>query len=167
MASLAKAFNLLAIHCETKLILTRIAYCVTGQNAVGNTHANTPLQYFWIGLGGFLGANARYLIQQWAASVWGADFPYGTMMANVSGSLLIAFFLTVAAERLPTSPEVRLFVAVGFLGGFTTFSSFSLETYRLLMQRGWLMASLNFFGNTVLGFVGVLLGVLLARLSTE
>jgi CrcB protein len=121
------------------------------------------VQYLWIGLGGFLGANARYLVQQWAAQQWGADFPYGTMLANVSGSFIIAFFLTLATGRLAVSPEWRRFVAVGFLGGFTTFSSFSLETFRLVEQSGWGAAGLNFAGNTVLGLVGVLLGVFLAR----
>jgi len=79
------------------------------------------LQYLWIGLGGFAGANARYLLQQWAAARWGADFPYGTMLANVSGSFIIAFFLTLATGRLIGSPEMRLLVAVGFLGGLPPF----------------------------------------------
>jgi CrcB protein len=122
------------------------------------------LQYLWIGLGGFIGVNARYLIQLWAASHWGADFPYGTMLANVGGSFLIAFFLTLATGRLPVAPQVRLFVAVGFLGGFTTFSSFSYETLRLVEQDGWWMGTLNFVGNTALGLAGALLGIFLARL---
>ncbi len=120
------------------------------------------MQYLWIGLGGFAGANARYLLQQWAAARWGADFPYGTMLANVSGSFIIAFFLTLATGRLIISPEMRLLVAVGFLGGFTTFSSFSLETFKLFEQSGWSAATLNFAGNTVLGLLGALAGVLLA-----
>jgi CrcB protein len=122
------------------------------------------MQYLWIGLGGFLGANARYLLQQWAAGRWGADFPYGTLLANISGSLVIGFFLTLATGRLAVSPELRLFVTVGFLGGFTTFSSFSLETFRLFEQSGWQLAGLNFLGNTVLGLLGVVLGIFLARL---
>ncbi len=120
------------------------------------------MQYLWIGLGGFAGANARYLLQQWAAARWGADFPYGTMLANVSGSFIIAFFLTLATGRLIISPEMRLLVAVGFLGGFTTFSSFSLETFKLFEQSGWSAATLNFAGNTVLGLLGALAGVALA-----
>jgi CrcB protein len=122
------------------------------------------MQYFWIGLGGLLGANARYILQQWAAGRWGADFPYGTLLANVSGSFVLAFFMTLATGRLPVSPELRLFVAVGFLGGFTTFSSFSLETLRLMEQGGWWPAGLNFLGNTVLGLGAALLGIFLARL---
>lgn len=121
------------------------------------------MQIIWIGLGGFLGANARYFVQQWLASLLGPHFPYGTLLANVSGSFLIALFLTLATERLAISPEMRLFVAVGFLGGFTTFSSFSLETFYLGSQNGLLMAGIYFLGNTVLGLVGVVLGVMLAQ----
>ena len=121
------------------------------------------LNYIWIGLGGFMGANARYLVQQWAISRWGLNFPYGTMLANVSGSFVIAFFLTLATGQ-PTVPnEARLFVVVGFLGGFTTFSSFSFETFRLIEQGNWRGAGLNFIGNTALGLVGVVLGVVLAN----
>lgn len=125
------------------------------------------LQYLWIGLGGFVGANARYLLQQWAANRWGANFPYGTLLANVSGSFIIAFFLTLATERLAISPETRLFVAVGFLGGFTTFSSFSFETFRLIEQSGWRAAGLNFASNTILGLLGVLVGIFLAHLIQQ
>jgi CrcB protein len=122
------------------------------------------MHYLWVGLGGFLGANARYLLQQWAFDRWGGDFPFGTMLANVSGSFVLAFFLTLATGRLALSPEIRLFVAVGFLGGFTTFSSFSLETFRLVEQNGWGAATLNFLGNTVLGLGGVVGGIMLAQL---
>ena len=121
------------------------------------------MQIIWIGLGGFLGANARYFVQQWFASWLGPHFPYGTLLANVSGSFLIALFLTLATERLAISPEMRLFVAVGFLGGFTTFSSFSLETFYLSSQNGLIMASIYFLGNTALGLIGVVLGVMLAQ----
>lgn len=122
------------------------------------------LQYLWIGLGGFFGANARYITQQWAANIWGSGFPYGTMVANVTGSFIIAFFLTLASGRLPISPEMRLLVAVGFLGGFTTFSSFSFETFKLFEQSGWQAASINFVGNTTLGLLGVVAGIYLARM---
>ena len=118
----------------------------------------------WIGLGGFLGANARYWLALWLAERWGAAFPYGTLLANGGGSFLIAFFLTLAGGRLPVSPETRLFMAIGFLGGFTTFSSFSYETFQLLLQGdGWL-SLLNVASNLLFGLVGVWLGVFLARL---
>ncbi len=121
------------------------------------------LQYFLIGLGGFIGANTRYLLQQWAANQWAADFPYGTMLINVSGSFVIGFFLTLATGRLNISPELRLLVATGFLGGYTTFSSFSYETFRLVEQSGWWTAGINFAGNAGLGLVAVVLGIFLAR----
>ncbi len=121
------------------------------------------MQFLWIGLGGFLGANARYLVQRGFAVWLGAGFPYGTLVANVSGSFIIALFMTLATGRAAVSPEVRLFVAVGFLGGFTTFSSFSLETFTLFNQAGWWPATLYFAGNTVLGLLGVVLGVALAQ----
>ena len=121
------------------------------------------MQYLWIGLGGFLGANARYLVQQWAASQWGAMFPYGTMIANVAGSFIIALFLTLVARGLAISPHVVLFIATGFLGGFTTFSSFSMDLFLLFERGGWQPAAINFLGNTILGILGVLLGVGLGR----
>lgn len=121
------------------------------------------LQYLLIGLGGFIGANTRYILQQWAAGQWGADFPYGTMIINVSGSFIIGFFLTLATERLTISPELRLFVATGFLGGYTTFSSFSYETLRLVELSGWGAALLNFTGNTGLGLAAAVLGMFMAR----
>ena len=122
------------------------------------------MQLLWVGLGGFLGANSRYLVTQWAAERWGVDFPYGTLIVNVSGSFLIAFFLTLATGRLAISTEVRLFVAVGFLGGFTTFSSFSYETLQLARDGAAWAAGLNMLGETVLALIGVILGMMLAQL---
>jgi CrcB protein len=121
------------------------------------------MQVLWIGLGGFLGANARYLVQVWLAGLMGAYFPFGTLAANVSGSFAIAFFLTLATGRLSIPTEITLFVATGFLGGFTTFSSFSLETFMLGTQNGLLVAATYFLGNTVFGLVAVILGVVLAN----
>ena len=119
--------------------------------------------YLWIGLGGFLGANTRYLVQTWAINHWGPDFPYGTMIANVVGSFLIALFATLVAERFTISQASRLFVVTGFLGGYTTFSSFGYETWRLFILEGWWPAGLNFLGNIILGAVGILLGAIVAH----
>ena len=121
------------------------------------------MQFLWIGLGGFLGANARYMITLWAAGRWGTSFPYGTLIANVAGCFLIGFFITLATEWLNIPTEVRLFVAVGFLGGFTTFSSFGFETVSLVEQSRWWAAALNLFANVVLGLTGVIIGIYLAR----
>ena len=120
------------------------------------------MNFLWIGVGGFLGANSRYLVVLWAARVWGADFPHGTLLVNVVGSFILALFLTLTTGKLTVSPEVRLLVAVGFLGSFTTFSSFSYEWYQLVAQGRWLAAGLDFFGNTVLGLIGVIAGMAVA-----
>jgi fluoride exporter len=117
----------------------------------------------WIGAGAFLGANLRYLLQTWTANRWGADFPYGTLIINVTGSLILGFFITLVTQRLAVSPEWRLFVAVGLLGGFTTFSSFSVEALNLMQTGRWLPAALYMAGNVGLGVLGAYLGVILAR----
>lgn len=117
-----------------------------------------------IGLGGFVGANLRYAVQGWAADRFGVALPYGTMIANVSGSFVLAFFVTLASQRLPIGPGWRLFFAVGLLGGYTTFSSFSVETLALFQTGQWLAGSINFFGNTMLGLAAALLGVWAAQL---
>jgi CrcB protein len=121
------------------------------------------MQFLWIGVGGFLGANMRYRLQQSAARLWGVDFPYGTMIANVLGSFLIALYLTLATGKLAMLPEARLFVAVGLLGDFTTFSSFSYETLQLVTQDRLWAAGLNLLGDVGLGLLGVFLGIALGR----
>jgi fluoride exporter len=117
----------------------------------------------WIGAGAFLGANLRYLLQTWTANRWGLDFPYGTLIINVSGSFVLGFFITLVTQRMVVSSEWRAFVAVGLLGGFTTFSSFSVEALNLLQTGRWLPATLYLAGNVCLGLVGAYLGVILAR----
>ncbi|MEW5986241.1 MAG: fluoride efflux transporter CrcB [Chloroflexota bacterium] len=119
-----------------------------------------------IGLGGFLGANVRYWLGLWAAGRWGTGFPYGTLLINVSGSLLLGFFLTLATERLLIHPHWRLLVAVGFLGAFTTFSTFTYESVALLRDGAWLAGLLNMTGSVLLGVVGIVIGSALARLVT-
>jgi CrcB protein len=121
-------------------------------------------RYLLIGIGAFLGANLRYIVQTWAASRWGSSFPYGTLIANVSGSFLLAFFITLATQRAAISPAWRLFFAIGFVGGYTTFSSFAVETLSLAQDGNWLWGSLNVAANLVLGLISALAGVILARL---
>jgi len=121
------------------------------------------MKSLWIGAGAFLGANLRYLLQTWAANRWGLGFPYGTLIINVSGSFILGFFITLVTQRVVVSSEWRAFVAVGLLGGFTTFSSFSVETLNLLQTGRWLAAAANLGGNVCLGLAGAYLGVILAR----
>jgi CrcB protein len=121
------------------------------------------MKYLVLGLGGFIGVNLRYLVQTWAAGRWGPDFPYGTLLINVVGSFILALFVTLATTRLIVSPNLRLFVAVGLLGGFTTFSSFTVETLNLLQGGRWLPSALYLLGNVLLGLLAAVAGIVLAR----
>ncbi len=121
-------------------------------------------RFLFIALGAALGANARYLVGLWAANRLNAAFPYGTFIVNITGSLLLGFVITLTTERLTISPETRLFLAVGFLGSYTTFSSFSVESLGLLRHSGYLPGILNIFGNNLMGLICAGLGVYLARL---
>ena len=120
-------------------------------------------RYLFIALGAAFGANARYLIGLWAGNRLGADFPYGTLIVNISGRLLLGFLLTLGTGRLQLSPEARLLLAVGFLGSFTTFSSYAVESLTLWREAGFWRSLLNVAANNLVGLVAVALGVTLAR----
>jgi CrcB protein len=121
-------------------------------------------KYLIIGLGGFLGANVRYLVGGWAAEKWGASFPFGTLLINVSGSFVLGVFLAVATGRLALDPRWRLFFAVGFLGAYTTFSTYTYETMQLVLAGGWWPGVLNLLFSNALGLGAALLGVAIGRL---
>jgi fluoride exporter len=113
-------------------------------------------------VGGALGSGARYLVSTWAARALGADFPRGTLIVNVAGSFLLALLMGLAGTREGISPEARLFLGAGVLGGFTTYSSFNYETLALL-ERGPAHALAN-VALTLLGCLGAgLMGLLAAR----
>jgi len=115
-------------------------------------------------IGGGLGSAARYLVSTWAAARFGAEFPYGTLIVNIVGCFIIGAFATMTTERLIISPYWRLFVTVGIVGGFTTFSSFSYETMHLLQETDVLRAFYNVGLNVIVGFSATWLGIGLARL---
>ncbi|NUQ82479.1 MAG: fluoride efflux transporter CrcB [Bacteroidetes bacterium] len=114
-------------------------------------------------IGGGLGAVSRYLAGSWVNRLMGPEFPWGTLLVNVAGSFIIGFFLTWMEHRLPVFPYWRPLIAIGFLGGFTTFSSFSWETVVLLRNGDYLLAALNTGGSVLLCLTGVILGIWLAR----
>ncbi|MER3420274.1 MAG: fluoride efflux transporter CrcB [Chloroflexota bacterium] len=114
-------------------------------------------------LGGGLGSLARYLTGLWLADRLGAAFPWGTLAVNVLGSFLIGLIATLADERGGIGPQARLLLVTGVLGGFTTFSAFSLETWRLLEQNEVGRAALNVLATLLLSFTAVVLGVAAGR----
>src|SRR5262245_55528262 len=120
----------------------------------------------WIGFGGFLGVNARYWLGGWVSARWGSEFPWATFVINVTGAFVRGLLMTLLTERFAVRhPEtLRLAVAVGFLGGYTTFSTFAYETLALASDGAWLLAFANALGSLVAGFVAVWLGVVLGRL---
>jgi CrcB protein len=116
-----------------------------------------------VGIGGFLGAVARYVIAIWIGQKWGRSFPMGTFVINVSGSFLIGLLMVLFTERYLVNPQWRLLLVVGFLGAYTTFSTFEYETGSLLKDGEWMMASLNVVGSVVAGFVALKIGEVIAK----
>lgn len=116
--------------------------------------------YILIGLGGMLGASARYVISVWAANHYGTSFPYGTFVINGSGSFLLGLFLTLISDHFGNGAEAQLFVATGFLGAYTTFSTFTYETMALLRQAELRRGLINVLGSTLVGVGGAAAGIL-------
>jgi CrcB protein len=116
-----------------------------------------------VSLGAIPGALSRYYLTRLFASWLGASFPFGTFFINISGSLVMGFFVTLMLERAITSPDLRLLVAVGFLGAYTTFSSYSLDTANLLHTGNKGIALFYWLGSPILGFIGLEIGSFLAR----
>ena len=120
--------------------------------------------YLLVGVGGFVGANARYVVARGLGAAFDTSFPLGTFVINVSGSLLLGILGAVLAQKLtPHSEAMRLALGVGFLGGFTTFSTFEFETHALLADGSWLLAATNVVASVFVGLLAVRAGIVLAR----
>jgi fluoride exporter len=115
-----------------------------------------------IGVAGALGALARYGLEGWISRRAGS-FPWGTFVVNVSGSFLLGLLVTLLGERFAVAPWVRASLTIGFLGAYTTFSTLSLESYRLLEGRSYALAGANLAGSLAAGVLALYGGVVLGR----
>jgi CrcB protein len=116
-----------------------------------------------VGAGGFLGANARYWLGGWIQTRTGGTFPWETLAINIAGSVIIGVFMELAL-REGWNPNWRLFIAVGILGGFTTYSSFAYESVNLISEKTYDWAMFYVFGTAILCVAGAWIGRLAARL---
>ncbi len=120
-------------------------------------------RFLVVAAGGAAGAVARYGVTLFVATFWKRDFPLATLLINVSGSFILGFFATVAAERAGIDPVWRLLIATGFVGAYTTFSTFEYETERLAANGALAWGIVNILTSVIAGFIAVRLGIVLAR----
>jgi len=124
---------------------------------------NDLLKYLMVGIGGFVGAIARFWLGSYIGGKMGTRFPYGTFVINISGSFLIGFILAVLTAKAHLSPNWRYLIPVGFIGAYTTFSTFEFETLRTIQDGQFLIASLNVVLSVMIGFIAVWVGAIAAR----
>ena len=116
-----------------------------------------------ISLGAIAGANLRYFVAQSVAKLVPSSFPFGTLIINISASLILGFFLIWTTERVLADPRWRTLIAVGFCATYSTYSSYAFETFALVEKGQFLLATLNFLANNLLCFLAVACGAELAR----
>lgn len=121
------------------------------------------LKIVLLALGGSLGTLARYGLSSFIQQAHGGEFPLGTLLVNISGCFVIGFLMEIFQARRWGTPEVRGFMTVGFLGAFTTFSTFSYETNSLLRDGQWRMGTVNMAASIILGLAAIEIGAATAR----
>jgi CrcB protein len=125
---------------------------------------STWLPYLLVGVGGFAGANARFVLARGVGALFETRFPLGTFVINISGSFLLGILGAVIEQRvMPNSEAMRLALGVGFLGAFTTFSTFEFETHALFEDGSWLTATTNIVASLLLGLFAVRAGIVVAK----
>ena len=120
-------------------------------------------RYFLVVLGGGLGSLLRYVASTAINARIGGRFPLGTMVINITGSFLIGVLMVLLTEPLQPHPNWRLLLIVGFLGGYTTFSTFEFETYQFMRNGGYWIGVTNVLASVILGYAGVWLGAEITR----
>lgn len=121
------------------------------------------MNYLWIALGAVAGASARYFVSTQIARYCSTTFPFGTLLINITGSLVLGFFLVFSTERVLLDPRWRLLVGIGFCGSYTTFSSYAFESFALAEQGQWLLTGTNIAASNALCLAAIVVGAALAR----
>jgi CrcB protein len=125
---------------------------------------STMMPYLLVGVGGFIGAIARFVVARLVGALFETKFPLGTFVINISGSFLLGVLGTIVAQKvMPNSEAMRLALGVGFLGAYTTFSTFEFETHALFDDGSWLTATTNMFASLFVGLLAVRGGIVAAK----
>jgi CrcB protein len=132
--------------------------------SIGAGRMHPLLPYLLVGVGGFIGANVRYLVAVVVGNAVTTRFPLATFLINVSGSFLLGMLGTIAGQKIaPGSDALRLALGVGFLGAFTTFSTFEAETHALLEDGSWAIGAVNVIASVIVGLLAVRAGIVVAK----
>jgi CrcB protein len=118
----------------------------------------------WISIGAVLGANLRYWVGDWAAQRFGSGFPYGTLLINLTGSFLLGLIVSMSMENFIIDPRLRLLLTIGFLGSYTTFSTYAYESIALISLGQWGLGLFNLLGSSLLGALFAILGIWLGKI---
>jgi fluoride exporter len=121
------------------------------------------MDFVLVAFGGAVGASARYGLGAWIVARVGAAFPFHTLLINITGSFAIGVLMVLLTERLVADPAWRLLFVAGFLGGYTTFSSYTFEAVSLMQEGDWLPALWYVLGSNLLGLIAAYSGIVLAR----
>jgi len=119
--------------------------------------------YFWVSVGAVFGACLRFFVARFAAKLLSANFPYGTLIINISGSFILGLFMIWTTERVLADVRWRWLIAIGFCGSYTTFSSYAFETIANMEQGHWMICLINIVSNNLLCLLAIIAGAAIAR----
>ncbi len=121
------------------------------------------IKFLCIALAGSFGALSRYILAGFIQEIFGQTFPAGTAVVNIAGCFLFGFIVTLVDEKMVLPPELKPYLLTGFMGAFTTFSTYAFETAYLIRYSQWFLALANIFGQTIFGLIFLFAGIFLAR----
>lgn len=122
------------------------------------------MQILIVGTGGFLGSVARYIIINCVSKLSNDSFPFGTFLVNISGCFLLGFFISLTAKKITVGPNIKLLFTAGFMGAYTTFSTFSYDTSVLIKSGDFLLATINATASVLIGIISLLGGMAIGQI---